>query len=164
MSAKQKAASAIPTTPRVEPEKISISRITMVNGHVEGSEAYLKNPKRPSQIKVDFGHRSGIDWKGGNTYSRLFVELEAQNEKSEAIGLIASYAFEFVFKVENLSGFEAKSKNGNSMIHPVLATTLMGIIFSTARGMVLERTKGTYFDGVILPVISPAALLTSWRD
>jgi hypothetical protein len=35
----------------------------------------------------------------------------------------------------------------------------MGIAFSTARGIVFDRTQGTFFGGVILPVIDPKKLI-----
>lgn len=41
----------------------------------------------------------------------------------------------------------------------ILGTTLMGIVYSTARGIILERTQGTFFNGVILPVINPNKLI-----
>ena len=40
-----------------------------------------------------------------------------------------------------------------------LGATIAGISYSTARGIVLERTNGTYFNGVILPVLNPRELL-----
>lgn len=164
MSAKKKEPVAPAPVPKLDPTKIQIDRITMIHGNLEATDAYLEKPQPPDQVKVDFGHRSGIDWKANRTYTRLFVELEAENAAREAIGLRASYVFEFHFTVKDLKDFSLKAKDGTQVIHPVLATTLMGIIFSTARGMVLERTKGTYLNGVILPVIAPKDLVNNWRD
>lgn len=164
MSTKKKELVVPAPVPKLDPTKIQIDRITMIHGNLEATDAYLEKPQPPQQVKVDFGHRSGIDWKSNRTYTRLFVELDAENAKREGIGLKASYAFEFHFSIENLGDFAVKSEDGERVIHPILATTLMGIIFSTARGMVLERTKGTYLNGVILPVIAPKDLVNNWRD
>lgn len=35
----------------------------------------------------------------------------------------------------------------------------MGIVYSTAGGIILTRTTGTVLDGIILSVINPALLL-----
>lgn len=164
MSAKKKQPVAATATPAVDPTKITIDRITMIHGNLDTTEEYLNKPIKPHQVKVDFGHRSGIAWKAGKTYNRLFVELEALNDKGEALGLRASYAFEFRFTIQDFESFKVKKENGDIRLLPVLASALMGIIFSTARGMVLERTKGTYLGGVILPVIAPKDLLKSWRE
>lgn len=40
-----------------------------------------------------------------------------------------------------------------------MGATLLGIAFSTARGIIFERTRGTFFDGVILPVVDPFKVL-----
>ena len=149
-------------SPKVLPEKIHIVRIAMVRGHLDTTEEFLARPVQPKHIKVDFGHRSSINWRSKTIYTRLFVELEAQDEKDKPIGVNAAYAFDFDIMVENLKDYEAKMPDG-SKLHGVMGATLMGIIFSTARGMVLERTKGTYLEGVILPVITPRDLLVSQR-
>ena len=39
------------------------------------------------------------------------------------------------------------------------AAVLLGIAFSAARGIIFERTLGTFFDGVILPVVDPFKVL-----
>lgn len=44
-------------------------------------------------------------------------------------------------------------------IDAALGATLLGTAYSTARGIIFERTRGTYFDGVILPVIDPFKVL-----
>jgi hypothetical protein len=46
-----------------------------------------------------------------------------------------------------------------STIDGRLAATVLGIAYSTARGIVVERTQGTFFNGAILPVINPSSLL-----
>ncbi|MBP8824425.1 MAG: hypothetical protein KBH07_12355 [Flavobacteriales bacterium] len=164
MSAKKKAAATVPDLPRVDPTKMRINRITMIHGKLEATEAYLNKPEPPAQVKVDFGHRSGIGWKAERTWHRLYVELAALDDKGSPLGLTASYVFEFHFTIQGLGDFAKKLDDGALAIHPVMANTLMGIMFSTVRGMVLERTKGTYFDGVVLPVIAPGDLSKSWRE
>lgn len=40
-----------------------------------------------------------------------------------------------------------------------LAASLVGLAYSTARGIILERTSGTILNGIIIPVIDPMKLL-----
>ncbi len=151
------------SVPKVVPELIHIVRIEMVRGHLDATDAFLEAPQRPDRVKVDFGHSSGIDWKGKRVRSRLFIELEGQDAQGDPIGVEAGYAFDFEVHVDNIGEFKVESENGPG-IHGLLGNTLMGILFSTARGMVLERTKGTYLDGAILPVINPQVLLMNQRS
>ncbi|GAH33667.1 unnamed protein product [marine sediment metagenome] len=91
----------------------------------------------------------------------------SQNDKE--LGLNGEYGIEFLFEIDNFEEFiekndEEKHTDGtndqeDSMVSGVLGGTLMGIVYSTARGMILERTQGTYFKGVILPVINPNDLI-----
>jgi len=62
-------------------------------------------------------------------------------------------------RVDDLDDFKQGVQNGNPVIDGQLVATVMGILYSTARGIILERTRGTFFDGVILPVISPKDLV-----
>lgn len=151
------------SVPKVVPEQIHIVRIEMVRGHLDATDTFLEAPQRPARVKVDFGHRSGIDWKGKRVRTRLFIELEGQDAKGDAIGVEAGYAFDFEVMVDNIAEFKVEGKAGPGL-HGLLGNTLMGILFSTARGMVLERTKGTFLDGAILPVIKPQALLMNHRS
>ncbi|MFA6335927.1 MAG: hypothetical protein WCX48_10345 [Bacteroidales bacterium] len=43
----------------------------------------------------------------------------------------------------------------------MLGASVMGIIYSTARGIILEKTHNSYLNGVILPVIDPGILLNN---
>ncbi len=155
----------VPTTPQVvvDPEQIHIVRIEMVRGHLDTTDAFLSAPQRPARVKVDFAHRSGIDWKGRRVRTRLFIELEGQDDKGQPLGVQAGYAFDFEVEVRNLNTFRVEHGEAPA-IHAQLAATLMGILFSTARGLVLERTKGTYLDGAILPVIDPRKLMMNQRE
>jgi hypothetical protein len=47
------------------------------------------------------------------------------------------------------------------MVEGKLGGALCGIAYSTAWGIVLERTASTLFGGVVLPVIDPNILLRS---
>jgi hypothetical protein len=62
---------------------------------------------------------------------------------------------EFRFVVENFEDFVKVEEKDEIRIDAALAATLLAMAYSTARGIVFERTRGTFFDGVILPVIDP---------
>jgi hypothetical protein len=50
-------------------------------------------------------------------------------------------------------------ENGKAVANITLQMSLLGIAFSTARGMLIERTRGTVFQEQYLPVVSPSSLL-----
>jgi len=51
--------------------------------------------------------------------------------------------------------FVLQDESGKTYIDKNIGGTLLGIAYSTARGIVLERTQGSYLGGVVLPVIDP---------
>jgi len=40
-----------------------------------------------------------------------------------------------------------------------LAATLLGIAYSTSRGIIVEKTQNTFLGGIILPCIDPYKVL-----
>jgi len=58
--------------------------------------------------------------------------------------------------VENLDEFLVNKKQEAPVeIDINLMGTLMGIVYSTSRGIIMQRTQGTILNGVILSVIDP---------
>ena len=72
----------------------------------------------------------------------------------------AEYKTEYIFTVENLSQFSEK-KEEVVLLDTSMAATLMGIAYSTTRGIILTRTQGTLLDGVLLPVLNPKDLINN---
>lgn len=70
--------------------------------------------------------------------------------------LTASYLFGFHFT--DLQEF-LSPEGSLSSIYPPLHLSLLALAYSTARGMLINQTKGTIFSGFILPVLPPKALL-----
>ena len=94
---------------------------------------------------------------------RLFIRLDGQNEKEEVMDLRGEYHIEFVYQVENLDEFmeENEAETEGFVVSDELGATIAGISYSTARGIILDRTHATYFNGVILPVLNPRDLLAN---
>ncbi|MBK6947694.1 MAG: hypothetical protein IPH16_06115 [Haliscomenobacter sp.] len=74
--------------------------------------------------------------------------------------MTASYHLDFVLEVENLEVFLSR-EDAEIQVLDILAATLLGLCISTARGILYERTQGTPFEGIILPVVDPMKVLRS---
>lgn len=94
------------------------------------------------------------DLDSGQFRYRLFFQFQAQNEEGTNLGLNLDYGIEFHFQVENVHDF-LKEDEDSIQMDATLGATLMGMAYSTARGIIFERTRGTFFDGVIIPVVDP---------
>lgn len=144
----------------IKPDLIHIITLNVYKALVNTSKEYLDNPVNIENIQVKYAQDSAFNFNENGIRIRLEVILDALNKDNEAIGLNAEYGVEFHFVVDNMNEFiveEGKTKK----LKGILGGTLMGISYSTIRGIVFDRTQGTFFRGVILPVIDPNELIVN---
>ncbi|MEI7526894.1 MAG: hypothetical protein WCJ95_21275 [Mariniphaga sp.] len=142
----------------IQPELISILSIKVFKAIQTTTDEYLDNPVNPDGVEIKIGQNTALNVEPKNIRIRLNIQLEAKKGESEPIGLSGEYGLEFQIHVENLDQFLVE-KEGKTLIDSKLGGTLSEIVFSTARGIIFERTSSTFFNGVLLPVIDPNLLL-----
>jgi hypothetical protein len=140
------------------PEKISIQFIKAYKTLVIASEEFLTKPVKPHSIKVNFGQMSAFNFEKKKIRIRIDVILDGLNITGDDIGLHGEFGMEYHLHVKNLQDFVVEEM-GQKKVSGMLGETLMGIVYSTSRGIILEKTQGTYFNGAIIPIISPRDLI-----
>lgn len=149
--------------PVIQTDKILLEDITLLKSAVNSSDEYLENPTKPESVVMTLLTAPRFDFSQNQCRFRLNIALSGQDAAQKNSGLSAEFLIDFIFIIENLSEFILE-KNGAPQIQMILGATLLGISFSTARGIVLERTKGTPFAGFILPVINPSQVFLNTLD
>lgn len=144
--------------PPIHTDKIVLLEIAILKCSIGGSEEYLRDPVRPEQIVMRLGTESRFDFTNQTCRFRLHIILEGLTKQEALLNLNAEFLMDFIFQIENLADFLLEDDD-IPQVHSILGATLLGICFSTSRGIVLERTKGTPFAGFILPVINPSKAL-----
>ncbi len=143
-----------PKTVQVIPEKIHLTKITITNAQVNG----------PSEIT---GTLDGVIMKVGaqSLFNQakackviLTIDLFKEHEVTEK-EIKANFTIEFLLEVENIDDFIFQKSAEEFQLDSRLGSAIMGIVYSTARGIILTRTAGTALQGTILPVIDPSGLL-----
>ncbi len=142
----------------IQPELITVLSIKVFKAIQTTTDEYLENPVNPDGVEIKIGQNTALNVEAKNIRIRLNIQLEAKNSESELLGLSGEYGLEFQIHVENLDQFLVE-KEEKTLIDTKLGGTLSGIVFSTARGIIYERTSSTLFKGVLLPVIDPNHLL-----
>ena len=111
--------------------------------------------KNQKQHHLQVGHKLAHNLKD----ERLKLELvfSFENNKKESL---LFFQIDFHFHIAHVANFyELKAEN-----HPVfsghLIATLLGICFSTARGIILEKLNNAGIPNILLPVVSPHEMLT----
>jgi len=144
----------------IKPELIHLHALKVYKTHVDASNDYIDNPSEIKNISVQYAQKSSFNFKKKAIRIRLETLMQAVNDDDEEIGLNAEYGIEFHFIIENLDEYIEEDEKTKT-INGTLGGTLMGIVYSTARGIVFDRTQGTHFKGVILPVIDPKELISN---
>lgn len=145
--------------PIINPERIHVITINIIKAHLDTSETFLENPRKIEAFEFAVAKEIAHNFQEGRSRYRLFFTLNALDPKETPLGVEIEYGIEFHFYVENFKDFIRQSEEGVVQIDAALGATLLGMAYSTARGIVFERTRGTFFEGVILPVIDPFELL-----
>lgn len=134
------------------PEKISMLHARMLHMRVESPAGF--DATGILGYHLDHSHEMAFSLKSRRVKVdfRATVETDSGCSAGEARGF---FHLEFLYGVEELEEFIASGRAGK----PVLGTSLGGLLgsvtYSTSRGILLERLRGTALEGFILPVIHP---------
>jgi hypothetical protein len=141
----------------IHPELITILSIKIFKSNISTTDEYMNDPVKPAGAEINVGQNTAFNLEKKNIRIRLIVKLEAKKNETESLGLTGEYVLEFHFHVDDLEQFIIE-KYDKKYIDSKLGGTLNGIVYSTARGIIYERTAATAFEGVVLPVIDPNLL------
>lgn len=142
----------------IHPELIKIISVKTFKSSVSATEDYVNNQIKPSGVAINVGLNTTYSIVAKNIRVRLSIELKSTNGEEETVGVDGEFVIEFTIHVDNLDEFII-TKDGKQIIDKKLEVTINGIVYSTARGIVYEKTIATPFEGVLLPVIDPDLLI-----
>lgn len=145
---------------KVIPEKIHLAGIRILKSHFEVDPSAVDSPEIIEKIKTGLKSESGFNLEDNYQSFRLFVKIQGYNKKEEKISVRGEYHIDFHFFIDNLKDFITEEADSDQFsVASELGATIAGISYSTSRGIILDRTQTTDFNGVILPVINPHKLL-----
>ncbi|CAA0200522.1 hypothetical protein R5N98_08810 [Tenacibaculum maritimum] len=135
------------------PEKIKLFNIEVVN-------TYINDDTIDDNLNLEFSiaHNTKHNLKDERVKIELFINLLSQ----EDIGI--KFHIDFHFVIKDLSDqYKLNEVNAPVFSYQFIAT-LLGISFSTARGLIFQQLQDTNFKGMILPVVSPYRMLASRNE
>lgn len=134
----------------IVPEKIKLFNIEVVN-------TYINDDTINENLNLEFSvaHNTKHNLKDERVKIELFINLLSQEE----IGV--KFHINFYFIVEDLKDQYKLNEDKIPIFSSQFIATLLGISFSTARGLIFQQLQETKFKGMILPVISPIKMLAS---
>jgi len=138
------------------PENIHLIQINWVR------EETIINPKKLEQIpnydfRINYKMKHNVDKE--IVKIGIFVSMSGEIKK-ETINQGGNYEVDFVFKIDELSSHYQLIQN-KPLFDGMFVGTLLGISYSTLRGMLFSSWRNTVLEKVILPVVSVQELLES---
>lgn len=132
------------------PEKIKLINIDVVN-------TYINDDSIVDNLNLEFNvaHNTRHNLKDERVKIELFINLLSK----EDIGV--KFHIDFYFEIEDFKDQYELSEEKTPIFSGQFIATLLGISFSTARGLIFQQLQDTNFKGMLLPVISPMKLLAS---
>ena len=93
---------------------------------------------------------------------RLFIDLFGKID-GKKINQGGTYEVDFYFKIDNMFNHYETIEN-NAVFDGIFISTLLGICYSTMRGILLQKWENTVLERIILPVISIPKLLNTKKE
>ncbi|MDP3929421.1 MAG: hypothetical protein Q8R57_10400 [Bacteroidota bacterium] len=152
--------------PNIIPEKIEIRSIRIISGNINCPSNSVLGLSPIHNFETTYIVDSKVNPSDKLILFLFTTLLDARDDNNSKMPINAEYLIEFIFHIDNFDDY--KVDTDINLVQDVKTTfemdemfmaTLMGIVYSTARGIILQRTVGTILNGVIIPVIDPKILL-----
>src|SRR5690606_31487377 len=109
-----------------------------------------------NNVKINIAQTKMHNLKHERVKIGLFVDIIQDETSFEAK---AHFVLDCHFKIEELNNYYELKEGNFPIFTGLFIATLLGISFSTARGIIFERLSNTNMQGIILPVVSPQKML-----
>lgn len=134
---------------------IVVKDIHLLQVEVTEQKLNVKAFKEELEHKLNVGHKLLHNLKDERIKLEFVFSFKNGGEEP-----LLFFQIDFHFHIASLSNFyDLKTEN-----HPVfsghLVATLIGICFSTARGIILEKLNNAGIKNILLPIVSPQEMLS----
>jgi len=146
---------------KIIPEKIHVIDIKTLKGNIEDGADEGEIPKKVAAYRFEHTLGTGTNLEEKMVALRLTINIIGLDKDEQETGAKGSYTHNITFVVDNLDEFIDVDPETNEVkdMDMMMGGTLVGIAYSTIRGIIYNRTQSTALNAVILPVIDPKELL-----
>ncbi len=141
------------------PARIKFLHAVVTRGAIHTDDKFFNNPVQPVRTNINVSATFGFNTSQNLVRVMIQSSFFGLSSEGEPVGITGTYEINFQMTVDNMDEFIIRSDDGKEMFNHQIAVVMVSVAYSTARGMVLERTLGTIMGGVFLPVVDANALL-----
>ncbi|MCF6349383.1 MAG: hypothetical protein L3J20_14005 [Flavobacteriaceae bacterium] len=143
-------------------EKINTDKLHLF--HIDLIESSIKDLPQKGKISfnIKVAHKTMHNLEDERIKIGLLIDLETDKTTDENAN--AHFNFDFHFQIDELKKHFKLNEKENPVFSGLLIATLLGLSFSTARGIIYERLSNTNLQGIILPIVSPQKMLSQQME
>lgn len=144
--------------PKIVPENFHLFHLKIIESNI-ASTSNIKD----LNFKIDVAHTTmhNIDQK--RIKIGLMVSILGVKDDKES-DVKAFFNIDFHYSIDDFERFYTINKKEQLTFNSTFIAVLLGISYSTARGIIYERLNDTSLEGVILPIVSPGKMLSTRKN
>lgn len=125
--------------------------------HVEVTEQKLdvKAFNEEKQYQLNVGHKLAHNLEDERIKLEFVFSFNNHAEES-----LLFFKIDFHFHISQLTNFYELKDENPPVFNGHFVATLIGICFSTARGIILEKLNNAGIKNILLPIVSPQEILS----
>ena len=143
---------------QIIPEKIHLNQIKWIK---ENTLLLDENLNENPIYDIVVAHNMMHNLDKNIVKIRIFVDIVGTID-SKNIKQGGNYEVDFFYQIEDLNE-QFQITDGKPIFNGLFVSKLLGISYSTMRGMLFSTWKNTFLESLIIPVISVPQLLNSTR-
>jgi|APDee1175537692_1029409.scaffolds.fasta_scaffold00142_7 hypothetical protein len=135
---------------KIIPAKIHPLKIEVIDSYINDN-IENKNPN----FDFSIAHAVQHNLKDERIKITLFINL--LSDTNNEIGI--KFNIDFHYKIDDLEDHYKLNENNTPIFSMLFIATIVGISFSTARGIIFSQLQNTKLNNLILPVIDPIKMI-----
>jgi hypothetical protein len=139
------------------PNKIHLVNIAIVKCHIDNPFDFKNDKAKGYDFSMDF--KLGFNLNDKLIKADFQCEIISKSEGENHEEAKGSFNFAYIFHVENLEELAIPDKDYHIELNGGLGNAIASITYSTTRGILFSRLKGTTLENFMLPIIDPNNLL-----
>ena len=146
---------------KINPEDIHLVKIGVFKSNYSIDFNLIDTLSDFNGFQFCIGQNTAVNVEKKAVRIRLNIKISAQNSKKEELPITGDFAIEFHYKIKKFKNYTMLDEKGNHAFKTEMGATILGITYSTARGIVFSHTECSVLPNVILPVLDPKHLFNS---
>ncbi len=144
--------------PKIISENFHLFHLQIIESNIASSSKI-----EDLNFKIDVAHTTmhNIDQK--RIKIGLMVSILGLKDNKET-DVKAFFNIDFHYIIDDFEKFYEINKKEHLTFNGTFIAVLLGISYSTARGIIYERLNDTSLEGVILPIVSPSKMLETRKQ